>query len=150
MVCNTPPSQDVSTYQIWNPYLKESRRYAPDTKRDGQTDGQCKLLYASQSSFGGIKSHGNCLSSHIAVILLKKIEPNSFMHMFHVPTFSTLISMCICLFTQINFQKKAIKIDFGRVTKKAKEIQFTQYNQIVMGTGFYYFAIRKSDLVWSG
>ena len=38
MVCDTPPSQDVSTYQIWNPYLKESRRYGPDTKRDGRTD----------------------------------------------------------------------------------------------------------------
>ena len=38
MVCDTLPSQDVSTYQNWNPYLKESRRYAPDTKRDGRTD----------------------------------------------------------------------------------------------------------------
>ena len=26
MVRNTPPSQDVSTHQIWNSYLKESRR----------------------------------------------------------------------------------------------------------------------------
>ena len=62
MVRDTPPSQDVSTYQIWNPYLKESRRYAPDTKRDGRTDGQAhgrtvQLLYASQSSFGGIKNN---------------------------------------------------------------------------------------------
>ena len=39
MVRNTPPSQDASTHQIWNPYLKEYRRYAPDTKRDGPTDG---------------------------------------------------------------------------------------------------------------
>ena len=52
MVCDTPPSQDVSTYQIWNPFFKESRRYALDTKRDGRT---VQLLYASQSSFGGIK-----------------------------------------------------------------------------------------------
>ena len=56
MVRDTPPSQDVSTYQIWNPYLKESRRYAPDTKRDRRADGRTvQLLYASQSSFGGIK-----------------------------------------------------------------------------------------------
>ena len=41
MVRDTPPSQDASTHQIWNSYLKEYRRYAPDTKRDGQTDGQC-------------------------------------------------------------------------------------------------------------
>ena len=53
---DTPPSQDVSTYQIWNSYLKEYRRYASDTKRDGRTDGRTvRLLYASQSSFGGMK-----------------------------------------------------------------------------------------------
>ena len=56
MVCNTPSSQDASTHQIWNSYLKEYRRYEPDTKRDGRTDGRTvRLLYASQSSFGGIK-----------------------------------------------------------------------------------------------
>ena len=38
MVCDTPPSQDASTYQIWNSYLKEYRGYAPDKKRDGRTD----------------------------------------------------------------------------------------------------------------
>ena len=52
MVRDTLPSQDASTHQIWNSYLKEYRRYAPDTKRDGRT---VWLLYASQSSFGGIK-----------------------------------------------------------------------------------------------
>ena len=56
MVRYTLPSQDVYTYQIRNPYLKESTRYAPDRKRDGRT---VQLLYASQSSFGGIKI--NCL-----------------------------------------------------------------------------------------
>ena len=38
MVHDTPPSQDASTHLIWNSYLKEYRRYAPDTKRDGRTD----------------------------------------------------------------------------------------------------------------
>ena len=69
MVLDTLPSQDVSTYQIWNSYLKEFRRYAQDTKQDRrtegrpdrQTDGQTEgrtvqLLNASQSSFGGIKT----------------------------------------------------------------------------------------------
>ena len=51
MVRGTPPSQGASTHQIWNSYLKEYRRYASDTKRDRQT---VRLLYASQSSFGGI------------------------------------------------------------------------------------------------
>ena len=38
MVRDTPPSQDASTHQIWNSYLKEYRRYAPDTKRDRPMD----------------------------------------------------------------------------------------------------------------
>ena len=52
MVCDTLSSQDTFKHQIWNSYLKEIRRYAPDMKRDGRT---VRLLYASQSSFGGIK-----------------------------------------------------------------------------------------------
>ena len=39
MVRDTPPSQDVSTHQIWNSYLKEYRRYGPDTKA-GRTDSR--------------------------------------------------------------------------------------------------------------
>ena len=31
MVCDTPSSQDTFTHQIWNSYLKEYRRYAPDS-----------------------------------------------------------------------------------------------------------------------
>ena len=31
MVCDTPSSQDASTNQIWNSYLKEYKRYALDT-----------------------------------------------------------------------------------------------------------------------
>ena len=59
MVRDTPPSQDVSTHQIWKSYLKEYKRYGPDTKA-GRTHGRIhgrtvRLLYASQSSFGGIK-----------------------------------------------------------------------------------------------
>ena len=30
--------------------------------------------------------------------------------------------------------------------QKAKEIQYTQHNQIVMGTGFYHFAVHSSVL----
>ena len=59
-VCDTPPSQDASTHQIWNSYLKEYRIYAQDTKWDGRmeglTDGRTvRLLYASQISFLGMK-----------------------------------------------------------------------------------------------
>ena len=38
MVRNILPSQNASTHQIWNSYLKECRRYARDKKRDGWTD----------------------------------------------------------------------------------------------------------------
>ena len=31
MVHDTTPSQDASTHQIWNSYLKNYKRYAPDT-----------------------------------------------------------------------------------------------------------------------
>ena len=31
MVCDTPSSQDAFTHQIWNSYLKEYKRYAPDS-----------------------------------------------------------------------------------------------------------------------
>ena len=54
MVRDTPPSQDVSTHQIWNSYLKEYRRYGPDTKAgrtDARTDGQCDYYMP-----GGIKN----------------------------------------------------------------------------------------------
>ena len=37
IVRDTSPSQDVSTHQIWKSYLKEYRRYGPDTKV-GRTD----------------------------------------------------------------------------------------------------------------
>ena len=30
-MCDTPSSQDAFRHQIWNSYLKEYRRYAPDT-----------------------------------------------------------------------------------------------------------------------
>ena len=44
MVCDTPPSQDAFTHQIWNSYLIEYRRYAPDSMqfletRSGQVQG---------------------------------------------------------------------------------------------------------------
>ena len=31
MVCDNPSSQDVYKHQSWNSYLKEYRRYAPDS-----------------------------------------------------------------------------------------------------------------------
>ena len=39
MVRDSLLSQDAFTRLIWNSYLKEYRRYAPDRKRNGWTDG---------------------------------------------------------------------------------------------------------------
>ena len=94
MVRDTPPSQYVSTHQIWNSYLKEYRRYGPDTKA-GRTDGRTvRLLYASQSSFGGIKKGSKldplwqiildprmsyCLA-HLSQTLLKRANSRGLVH----------------------------------------------------------------------
>ena len=32
IICETPPSQNAYTLQIWNSYLQEYKRYAPNTK----------------------------------------------------------------------------------------------------------------------
>ena len=54
MVCDTPSSQDPFKHQIWNSYLKEIRRYAPDSMQFLETRSEVKikvivtqLLYAT-------------------------------------------------------------------------------------------------------
>ena len=43
MVCCTPSSQDVFTHQSWNSYLKEYRRYAPDSMQFLETRSEVKF-----------------------------------------------------------------------------------------------------------
>ena len=43
MVRDTPPSQDAFPHQIWNSYLKEYRRYAPDSKQFLETMSGVKV-----------------------------------------------------------------------------------------------------------
>ena len=43
MVCDTPPSQDTFKHQIWNSYLKENRRYAPETMQFPETRPEVKF-----------------------------------------------------------------------------------------------------------
>ena len=43
MVRDTPPSQDAFTHQIWHYYLKEYRRYAPDSKQFLETMSEVKV-----------------------------------------------------------------------------------------------------------
>ena len=40
---DTPPSQDAFSHQIWNSYLKEYRRYAPDSMQFLETKSEVKF-----------------------------------------------------------------------------------------------------------
>ena len=40
---DTPPSQDAFRHQIWNSYLKEYRRYAPDSMQFLETRSEVKV-----------------------------------------------------------------------------------------------------------
>ena len=43
MVRDTPPSQDAFPHQIWNFYIKEYKRYAPDSKQFLETRSEVKV-----------------------------------------------------------------------------------------------------------
>ena len=43
MVCDTPSSKDTFTHQIWNSYLIEYRRYAPDSMQFLETRSEVKF-----------------------------------------------------------------------------------------------------------
>ena len=43
MACDIPSSQDAFTNQIWNSYLKEYRRYAPDSMQFLETRSEVKF-----------------------------------------------------------------------------------------------------------
>ena len=43
MVCDTLPFQDAFTNEIWNSYLKENRRYAPDLMQFLETRSEVKF-----------------------------------------------------------------------------------------------------------
>ena len=43
IVCDTQPSQDALTYQIWNFYLKEYRRYEPESLLILETRSEVKV-----------------------------------------------------------------------------------------------------------
>ena len=51
MVLDTWSSQDAFTHQIWNSYLKENKRYAPDTMQFLETrSGQGDPIMVSDTS----------------------------------------------------------------------------------------------------
>ena len=62
MVWDIRPSQDAYTHLIWDSYHKEYRRYARDTKRDRQTDGDCNYYMPPKVHLG----HKNKILKKIA------------------------------------------------------------------------------------
>ena len=75
MICDTLSSQDASTHQIWNFYLKKYRRYGPATKA-GRTDGQCDY-YMPPKKF--LWRHNNQLTikqSGTKIKVLMNFNPN--------------------------------------------------------------------------
>ena len=50
MVCDTRPSQDAAIYQIWNSYLKEYSRYAPDSMPILDTRSEVKVTVTKEGS----------------------------------------------------------------------------------------------------
>ena len=57
MVCDTPPFQDAFTHKIWNSYLKEYRRYAPDTMQFLETRSEVKFKVTVTQLWYGTLPH---------------------------------------------------------------------------------------------
>ena len=57
MVRHTSPSQDVSTHQISNSYLKEYRRYAPDSMQFLETRSEVKFKVTVTQLWYGTLCH---------------------------------------------------------------------------------------------
>ena len=82
MVRDTPPSQDASTHQVWNSYLKEYRRYAPDTKRDGRTDGRTDIVITIKTK-SEVKVKVTVTQKWYATLCHPKMHPHT---KFGIPT----------------------------------------------------------------
>ena len=57
MVCGTLPFQDAFTHKIWNFYLKEYRRYAPDTMQFLETWSEVKFKVTVTQLWYGTLRH---------------------------------------------------------------------------------------------
>ena len=44
MICDTPLSQDAYTHQVWDSYLKEYKRYAPDSMQFLETRSEVRFM----------------------------------------------------------------------------------------------------------
>ena len=57
MVCDTPPFQDAITHKIWYSYLKEYRRYAPDSMQFLETRSEVKFKVTVTQLWYGTLRH---------------------------------------------------------------------------------------------
>ena len=57
MVCNTSPFQDAFAHKIWNSYLKEFRRYAPDSMQFLETRPEVKFKVTVTKLWYGTLPH---------------------------------------------------------------------------------------------
>ena len=57
MVCDTSPIQDAFTEEIWNSYLKEYRRYAPDSMQFLETRSEVKFKVTVTQLWCGTLRH---------------------------------------------------------------------------------------------
>ena len=57
MVSDTPPSKDAYTHQIWNSYLKEYWRYAPDSMQFPETRSEGKFKVTVTQLWYGTLRH---------------------------------------------------------------------------------------------
>ena len=74
MARDTPPSENISTHQIWNSYLKEYRRYAPDTERDGRTDSAITIWLPKFFWGGGGGGHKNNTCTSCVLMALNILQ----------------------------------------------------------------------------
>ena len=76
-ICDTPSSEYAVTHQIWNSYLKEYRRYAPDSMQF--------LLTRSE-----VKCEVKVTRLWYATLLLYKMHPHT---KFEIPTSNNIRDM---------------------------------------------------------
>ena len=57
MVCDTPSSKNAFTHQIWNSYLTEHSRYAPDSMQILKTSSEVKVVVTVNQGWYAILCH---------------------------------------------------------------------------------------------
>ena len=113
MVCDAPPSQDAFTHQIWNSFLKEYRRYSPDSKQFLETRSEVKVNVTETQGWWTTLCH---LKTHLNTKFY--IPPNT---KFGIPSLNNIGDM---LRTRLFW-----KLDQGQGNSDLKILQDTLLSQ---------------------